>query len=67
MVLAGGVGISTNTFHRGKALSCNLAVACQISCEHFPDERYVVLKQEYKPPGFKTLARVNYEEHPVAG
>jgi hypothetical protein len=66
VVFAGGVGISANAFHCGKALSCNFAVACQISCEHLPDERYVVLKQEYKPPGFKTMALVNYEEHPVA-
>jgi hypothetical protein len=29
VVLAGGMGISVNTFHRDKALSCNLVVAHQ--------------------------------------
>jgi hypothetical protein len=38
VVLTGGVGISANAFHRGKALSCHLAVACQMSCEHLPKE-----------------------------
>jgi hypothetical protein len=32
------MGISANTFHRGKALLCNFAVACQVSCEHFPEK-----------------------------
>jgi hypothetical protein len=32
------MGISVNTFHRDKALSCNLVVAYQISCERLPDE-----------------------------
>jgi hypothetical protein len=32
------MGISANTSHRGKALSCNLVVAYEISCEHLPDE-----------------------------
>ena len=38
VVLASGMGIGANTFHRGKALSRNLVVAYQISCEHLPDE-----------------------------
>jgi hypothetical protein len=38
VVLTGGMGISANTFQRGKALSCNLVVIYQISCEHLPDE-----------------------------
>jgi len=38
MGFARGLGISANAFHRGKALSCNLMVAYQMSCEHLPDE-----------------------------